>query len=81
MGPSKKFEFPLCKHEMICLRTGKYKDPPISHRFLKKKMANFHLLMKKKGCKLLKGFFLEKSENLTHLEEKKKVLELAILRA
>jgi len=37
--------------------------------------------MKKKGCKLLKGFFLEKSENLTHLEEKKKVVELAILRA
>ncbi len=33
MGPSRNFEFRLCKHEMICLRTGKYKDPPISHRF------------------------------------------------
>jgi hypothetical protein len=33
VGPSRNFEFRLCKHEMICLRTGKYKDPPISHRF------------------------------------------------
>jgi hypothetical protein len=55
---------------MIFLKTGKYKDPRISHRFFVNGI--FHRFMKKKGYKLSKGFFLEKSENLTHLEEKKK---------
>jgi hypothetical protein len=27
------FEFPPSKHEMVCLTMGKYKYPPISHRF------------------------------------------------
>jgi hypothetical protein len=31
-GPIKKNwnEFPLCKHEMVCLTMGKYNNPPIS---------------------------------------------------
>ncbi len=67
MGPSRNFEFPLCKHEMVCLRMGKYKHPPISHRFFFN--AEFSPLDEKKGCKLWKGFFLEKSKNLPHFEE------------
>jgi len=61
VGPPRKFEFPLCKHEMICLRTGKYKDPPISHRFFFL-MANFRLLMKKKAANCRKDFFLKKAK-------------------
>ncbi len=79
MGPSRNFEFPLCKHEMVCLRTRKYKDPPMSHRFFLN--GEFSPLDEKKGCKLWKGFFLEKKRKFATFGGEKKVLELAILRA
>jgi hypothetical protein len=80
VGPSRNFEFPLCKHEMVCLRSGKCKDPPISHSFFFL-MANFLRLMKKKGYKLSKGIFLQKKPKFATFGGEKKVLELAILRA
>ncbi len=55
MGPSRNFEFPLCKHEMVCSRTGKYKHPPISHRFFFN--AEFLPLDEKKGLQTVERIF------------------------
>jgi len=57
---------------------GKYKAPPISHRFFL--MANFVTCWKMKSCKLSKGVFERKSENLPYFDKKKRV-KLAIIRA
>jgi hypothetical protein len=40
---------------MIFLRTGKYKDPPISHRFFFN--GEFSPLDEKKGLQTIKGIF------------------------
>jgi hypothetical protein len=51
---------------------GKYKAPPISHRFFFN--GEFRHLMKNeglKGCKLSKGVFEKKSENLPDFDGEK----------
>ncbi len=73
------FEFPLCKDEMVCLRMGKYKDTPISHRFFLL-MANFRHLMKNEGLQTVQRSFFEKKRKFTTFRRKKKV-EPAITRA
>ncbi len=51
----------------------------MSHRFFLN--GEFSPLDEKKGCKLWKGFFLEKKRKFATFGGEKKVLELAILRA
>jgi hypothetical protein len=49
------FEFPLCKHEMVCLTLGKYEAPPISHRFFFN--GEFRHLMKNEGLQTVQRSF------------------------